>query len=298
MPDFDLDLLDLTATADPSALDRVREIVTDATEADGVAPVNEEFLLSLSGGAEGSRLAIERGGSGFAMATGDELVVVVRAAARGEGLGRALASALVSPSPDRPWSAWAHGDLPAARRLLTGLGFEPVRVLLRMGRDLAGVETAADRSPQPPPGVVIRSFRVGEDEERFLAANAAAFAEHPEQGALDLAGLRARMATSWFDPDGLLLAEDGTGELLGFHWTKRVSPSVGEVYVLGLVPASRGRGLAGVLLSRGLSYLHRTGAREVELYVDEDNSAAVRLYEGLGFIELDRDVRYVRKIHR
>ncbi len=41
-------------------------------------------------------------------------------------------------------------------------------------------------------------------------------------------------------PAGLLLARDAaTGELLGFHWTKRSTADLGEVYVLGIAPAAQ-----------------------------------------------------------
>lgn len=288
MPDFDV--VELSASDDPAPRATVRDIVDEVERHDGFAPVNEEELIRLDGSAAGSRVVLARDGQGFALATDGELAVAVRPASRGQGLGRALATAAMATDPDRPWFAWAHGDLPAARRLLTGLGFQPERALLRMGRELDGPGAAAAR-PAQPPEVVIRAFRVGEDEERFLAANRAAFADHPEQGRLDLAGLRARMALPWFDPHGLLLAEED-GHVLGFHWTKVVSPGVGEVYVLGLVPEARGRGLAGVLLWAGLDHLQQAGATQVELYVDDDNLPAVALYEGHGFTILDRDVRF------
>ncbi|WP_345713934.1 GNAT family N-acetyltransferase, partial [Kineococcus glutinatus] len=133
--------------------------------------------------------------------------------------------------------------------------------------------------------------------------NAAAFAGHPEQGRWGAADLRARTAADWFDPAGFLLAEevahgggpDPDGEhprLLGFHWTKREPGSaVGEVYVLGVAPAAAGRGLGRVLAVAGLRHLAgRVGL--AELYVDGGNTAAVRLYRGLGFERAALDVQY------
>ena len=58
----------------------------------------------------------------------------------------------------------------------------------------------------------VRSYRP-EDAEEVVRVNAAAFARHPEQGAMDLDGLRERMAEDWFDPAGLLVADSGDGLL-------------------------------------------------------------------------------------
>ena len=125
--------------------------------------------------------------------------------------------------------------------------------------------------------------------------NAAAFAHHPEQGSMDADELAERMAEPWFDPAGLLVAADGD-RLLGFHWTKRHSATLGEVYVVGIDPASQGLGLGKVLVDAGLRHLRDGGAEDVLLYVESDNVPAVRLYEGLGFTHAPADthVMYVR----
>ena len=159
-----------------------------------------------------------------------------------------------------------------------------------MRRSLTGLtETPSDAG-----AVHLRSFRPG-DEAEVLRVNAAAFAHHPEQGSMDADELAERMAEPWFDPAGLLVAADGD-RLLGFHWTKRHSATLGEVYVVGIDPASQGLGLGKVLVDAGLRHLRDGGAEDVLLYVESDNVPAVRLYEGLGFTHAPADthVMYVR----
>ncbi len=105
------------------------------------------------------------------------------------------------------------------------------------------------------------------------------------------------MGEDWFDPAGLLLAEDtATGDLLGFHWTKRHSAALGEVYVVGVAAAAQGRGLGRALTLAGLHHLAGGGADEVLLYVESDNGPAVAVYSRLGFThaEVDTHVMYRR----
>ena len=59
--------------------------------------------------------------------------------------------------------------------------------------------------------------------------------------------------------------------LLGFHWTKRHSATLGEVYVVGIDPDAQGRGLGQTLVDRGLRHLARRGLDDVLLYVEADN---------------------------
>jgi len=103
------------------------------------------------------------------------------------------------------------------------------------------------------------------------------------------------MAEPWFDPAGLLVAEDGSG-MLGFHWTKQHDAHLGEVYVVGVAPSAQGRGLGKVLTLAGLHHLHGLGVDEVLLYVESDNAAAVAVYSRLGFehAAADTHVQYRR----
>ncbi|MGJ9373003.1 mycothiol synthase [Nesterenkonia sp. CF4.4] len=223
--------------------------------------------------------------------TPDVLELVVRPDCRQRGIGTALVEALtenvLSPTSGRVQRAWAHGEHDAAARLARRYGWNPVRELWRMR--LTDLDEAP--SPELPESITMRSFRPGVDDEAWLAANAAAFADHPEQGRLTLEDLHARMAEDWFDPEGVLLAWEGE-QLVGFHWTKVADPDLGEVYVVGVVPTAQGRGLGRSLTLAGIEHLHRSGLAAIMLYVDADNTAAVKLYKKLGFTKWDADTMY------
>jgi mycothiol synthase len=148
----------------------------------------------------------------------------------------------------------------------------------------------------------VEPFRPCRDEAAWLRVNARAFAHHPEQGSWTAEDLRLREQEPWFDPEGFLLAWRGTpgkdGQLLGSHWTKVHPPGdvggepVGEVYVLGIDPDAQGMSLGRALTDLGLAHLRARGLGEVLLYVDEDNTAAVRLYESRGFRRFAVDVSW------
>ena len=266
-------------------IEAVRRACTDAGEQD---PLDEAADLRLRHrGLAGIGAWTTDGG--FALRRGSEVDLAVAPSARGAGVGAALVTpALAEPGPV---TAWSHGDHPAAARLAVRHGLERVRELWVMRRP------TSDPLPElvVPDGVVVRGFEDG-DAEGVLGVNADAFAAHPEQGGLDAEGLAARMAEPWWDPAGLLVAVGPDGALLGFHWTKRHSSALGEVYVVGVSSAAQGRGLGRVLTLAGLHHLEAAGVAEVLLYVESDNAPAVRLYGGLGFAHAAEDthVQYRR----
>jgi mycothiol synthase len=147
--------------------------------------------------------------------------------------------------------------------------------------------------PELPEGVTIRTFDPGPDDGPWVAVNADAFADHPEQGAVTTADLRRLMAQPWFDPGGFFVAERN-GHMVGFHWTKVAEPGRGEVYVLGVHPDEQGTGLGRALTLVGLRHLQDVGVSEVMLYVEQANSAARALYSSLGFTRTALDVQYAR----
>jgi mycothiol synthase len=285
----------------------VLALLESATTADGVRPLSEEAELRLrhGGPAGGHDVLLRDGGTlvGYARLDGGSAELVVHPEARRGGVGGRLLDRVVQLAGDQELSVWAHGDLPGSAELLTSRGFERARVLLQMRAGLAGLDTGS--SPALPEGVQVLPFRPGRDDEAWLRVNARAFAAHPEQGSWTAEDLRLRQAEPWFDPSGFLLAWRGEpgagGTLLGSHWTKVHPPGdvlpderVGEVYVLGIDPSAQGLGLGRALTDLGLAHLRSRGLRQVLLYVEEDNAAAVHLYESRGFRRFAVDVAWRR----
>ncbi|MEV5721304.1 mycothiol synthase [Amycolatopsis mediterranei] len=201
---------------------------------------------------------------------------------------------------------WAHGDHPAARKLALKTGLERKRELLILHVDVEGADW-----PEPilRDGVSLRTFVPGQDEDAVVRVNARAFDWHPEQGALTVEDVRADERRAWFDADGFFLAvEKDTAKgssndtVIGFHWTKVHEPTpgrfggerVGEVYVVGVDPAAQGGGLGRALTLAGLRYLASRGLRQIILYVEGDNAAALAVYTKLGFTRHETDVQYGR----
>jgi mycothiol synthase len=266
----------------------VLEVTEEADEADGFAPIGESSLLRLTDGG-GAILAYEGDTlAGVAVRDGDSAELAVRPALRRHGHGRALLTALTEQA--EPLNVWAHGELPSAVGLADAMGFERFRALWRMRRPLD------EPFPEvtPPPGVRIRTFEAGRDEDAWVRANARAFAHHPEQGAWTRADLERREREPWFSPEGFFLAERD-GDLAGFHWTKvhgTGDAAIGEVYVVGVDPSAQGLGLGRLLTMVGLRHLESLGLPAVMLYVDESNTPAIGLYEGLGFTRWSTDAMY------
>ncbi|WP_454050740.1 mycothiol synthase [Cellulomonas sp. Marseille-Q8402] len=288
-----------TGPLDVPAADAVRRLAADAATHDGVAPLSEQPLLWLTGGGTGVvHLRVPGSGDGLAgyaqvdvrdpaLATAE---VVVAPAHRRRGTGSALLAAALDAVRARGGSTvdvWAHGDVAPARELAAARRLPAVRELWQMALDPLVVPEAAPL----PEGVAVRAFVPGQDEDAWVAVNARAFAQHPEQGRLTRADLEARAAEPWFDPAGLLLAERD-GRLLGFGWTKVADPDEGEVYALGVDPDAQGQRLGPALTARMLAHLAGRGVRRVVLYTEGDNAPAIRVYRAAGFARSALDVVY------
>jgi mycothiol synthase len=273
------------AALDSAARRAVLVLAADVAARDGEPPLNDHAMSLLSSPAV-THLLAHRGEAvvGYAQLEGAGLELVGRPEAI-----PALLDAAQHRTPER-LVVWSHGERSSLAPVLQQRGFRPVRILHQLRRDM-GIPVP---DVQPADGVTVRDFVPGQDEEQWLAVNAAAFATHPEQGRWTRAELSAREDEPWFDPHGFLIAERA-GRMLGFHWTKVHPDGNGEVYVLGVHPDAQGLRLGPALLARGLRRLAERGCPRVLLYVDDDNAGALRLYERFDFAHSDTDIQWVSR---
>ena len=307
----------------PAHHDAVRDLLDAVTAHDGISPLDEADLLALVGGTaqhllspvdfgngtdHAGRAAAEAADegalAGYVSVLEDGTVQgMVHPEHRRRGHGTALLRAALALRPDA--GVWAHGALEASMAFLSAAGLHETRRLLTLHRPLDAAHPVPTVPAPTLEGLRLDTFDVERDADRWLEVNAHAFADHPEQGALTRSDLDQRMAEPWFDPEDLLVARVDD-ELVGFVWVKQEAP-VGdrrcrrqqrqrgqprqpervpqdaEIYVVATAPSVQGRGVAGYLLATALERLHEAGVPGVELYVEADNTPALRLYETWGF---------------
>jgi mycothiol synthase len=207
-------------------------------------------------------------------------------------IARSLLAAAVDVVADDgggPVQWWAFDAGAGDDELAASAGLAMTRALLQMRRALpTGLAVE----------VVTRPFVPGQDEDAFLTVNNRAFAGHPEQGGWTRATLDQREVEPWFDPAGFLLHERD-GRLAAFCWTKLhhdEHPVIGEIYVIAVDPDFQGLKLGTQLTLAGLDSIAARGVTVAMLYVDGENTAAVSMYERLGFTVHRTDRAYTGDI--
>ncbi|MDN5821261.1 MAG: mycothiol synthase [Brachybacterium sp.] len=283
-----------TAVLPPTRRTTIRELLATVTEHDGVSPLDEAAVLALDG--ESARhLLVEEAGTvcGYASVLADGTVQgMVHPAHRRRGHGTALLQEALALRPDA--GVWAHGALEGSLTFLSAAGLAESRYLLTLHRDLDPARPLPAIPESTLEDLRLDTFEAERDSERWVAVNARAFADHPEQGSLTRDDLEQRLAQPWFDAEDMLVALRDE-ELVGFVWSKRERPGATdqdvEIYAVATDPSVQGHGAAGLLMATALDRLRSDGVPGVELYVEADNAPALRLYETWGFTVAGRDVQ-------
>jgi mycothiol synthase len=268
---------------EPAAVER---FLAEVAAADGHSPLSEHKRGAMADGS--GRVVVSSDADGIWLvgtaarhATDGHWAVEAAVAGRArlpelerEAIGRAVA---VVPDPARH-TLWAfrNRQVEAAR----ALGYRPVRAVVRLSAALADTALsaggAADIRPMAPT-----------DVPAIVSINNRAFAGHPEQGAMTEEGFRDLERFDWFDESGVVVARTDR-EVAGFCMTKREADAVGEIYVVAVDPANAGRGIGRELTTAALRLLGERGATVAQVWADESNRAAIRLYRSIG---LDVDFR-------
>lgn len=294
--------MQLLSRLNPDQKDKVLTLVELATVFDGINPFAEHVLLHLEHGGDlaDQHLVVEEGNQMIAYAhidatdqvLGPSVEMAVEPSQRNRGTGKQVLETVIKEFGTNI-RLWSHGELDSAKKLAESFGFEKVRTVIQMRRNL-------DNLPElPKVDFKVRTFLPGLDDFAWLELNRKVFKTHPEQGRWKEKDLSIRISEDWFDAAGFFLVEENQ-QIIAFCWTKIHSHShidnkhhqIGELYITGVDSEYEGKGLGKFLTILGMQHLARKGLHQVLLYTDLENDRAIRLYEKLGFAEISRDVMY------
>ena len=82
------------------------------------------------------------------------------------------------------------------------------------------------------------------------------------------------------------------GRVLGAAGGGLTGPAAGELFVLYLEPAERGRGLGTLLLDRVIEQVRALGAEEIRTSVYDGNMKGIPFYEARGFEKTEKQQAY------
>ena len=286
----------------------VLDLIQRSAIFDNSPPIAEHILLHLRHGGDksDSHLVHQEQSKviGYAhldqtdLVAGPSVELVVDPDHRSFGIGKQLLSKAVEICGQN-LRLWVHGENEAAAALADSFNFEKIRAVLQMQKQLTDIE----KLPEIDPKIIIRSFLPGLDSNDWLSLNNKVFKDHPEQSDWQLSDLNHRLGEEWFDEKGFFIASLNN-QMIGSTWTKihgalthdhggsHDHPAIGEIYITAVDPDYSGSGLGRALTITALNYLKYQGLTDAMLYVDFDNTRALKLYNSLGFIESGKDILY------
>ena len=166
-------------------------------------------------------------------------------------------------------------------RTLARLGFNLVRRFLVLRLKMTDVpEQDTNQATQP-----YRHLKRGEEEKLTQLQNRS-FAETWGYSPTSIQEISYHLNLAGNSPDDVIVASDEE-RLVGYCWTKPckddTAARIAQVFMCGVDPDYRGRGIGQGVLLTALGHLRSKGAQIVELTVDSNNHTAYSLYQSVGF---------------
>ena len=296
------------ATLQKGQRQQVLDLIQRSAIFDNSPPMAEHILLHLRHGGDKSDShlvhQVQSKVIGYAhldqtdLVAGPSVELVVDPDHRSFGIGKKLLSKAVEICGQN-LRLWVHGENEAAAALANSFNFEKIRTVLQMQKQLTDIE----KLPDIDPTIIIRSFLPGLDSSDWLSLNNKAFNDHPEQSDWQLSDLNHRLGEEWFDERGFFIASLNN-QMIGSTWTKihgalthdhggsHDHPAIGEIYITAVDPDYSGSGLGRALTITALNHLKYQELEDAMLYVDFDNTRALKIYKSLGFTESGKDILY------
>lgn len=227
------------------------------------------------------------------------------------GIGRAVIRILVHPGRWHPGlgaallrraeerasqigARLAHVNVPEdsgeMKELLAEEGFVPVRRFLELRLKMACLQPVAR-----PGSLACRELGHGEEEKLARLQNrcfAGTWGYNPNT--VEQVTYRLSMSDCCYG--GVVLLWEGS-EPIAYCWTT-IDARRGRIYMIGVDPSRRGKGLGRGVLAAGLESLESRDVQAVELTVDSENREALRLYEEAGFRACSASLWYEKPVGR
>jgi len=188
-------------------------------------------------------------------------------------------------------------DSMSTRKLFTKMGFRFIRRFLELRLDLSEVH-------EPHMGLIpprYRHMKSGE-EDKLVNIQNRSFANTWGFNPNTVEEIVYRIGLPNCSPEDILLSYDGD-KVIGYCWTRIYvgknedsREGRGVIYMLGVDPDHRGKGIGKEVLLAGLSYMKSKCLRTVELTVDSKNRAARALYHSAGFRVRTRSLWYEKAL--
>jgi len=173
-------------------------------------------------------------------------------------------------------------DNTVARNVLSKLGFRLLRRFLELRLDITQVRWQdIDQT-----AFSCRHLRRGE-EDRLTQIQNRSFAGTWGYNPNTVEEIVYRTNLSGCFPEDVVVAYDGD-KPIGYCWARIIYKAAtgerkGQIFMLGVDPDYRGKGVGKGVLLAGLDYLKSKGLPVAELTVDGRNRAACSLYRSVGF---------------
>lgn len=175
-------------------------------------------------------------------------------------------------------------DNAVAGSVLSKLGFECVRRFLELRLDIAKV-----RWHDIDQAILDCCHLQCGEEDKLAQIQNRSFAGTWGYNPGTVEGIVYRTKLSNHSPEDIVLACDGD-EVIGYCWTEITyegeaagSAGKGRIFMLGVDPHYRGKGVGKRVLLAGLARLKTKGLQVAELIVDSENEVACELYRSVGF---------------
>lgn len=221
----------------------------------------------------------------------------VRPDAEGRGAGTLLLDWLEQRERERGHPM--HRQLvPAANHtaaeFLRARGYALTRSLIRMVASLGDATVG-----EPPAGVTLRQ-PTGEDAASMNALDNRAFAADPGYVPESLTVFREEHLEAHDAAPDLSLVACEEDRIVGFLLASRrgTDKPVGYINILGVDPASQGRGIGRALLLSAFAGFAAAGLTETQLTVSSVNPRALKLYESAGMLPTFRHDIYERPANK